>query len=329
MSQPINSQSEDSRQPSSAESPGRQLRALRESRKLDIERIAAQLHLQRHVIEALEDDQFDRLPDRVFVIGYLHNYARLLGADPAPITAAYRAMVPAEDTQLVRSAGQSGEHTHSAGHRWAWLIGLVLIGSAGLVGLFWWQANTDQAASPPLAESTDTTREPSEPEPVSASATGAAPQDERARPTDAPIDSFGSVASVPVEAIPLRQPATPLDPTAPSPAQTPETPPVAAIAPAEPEEEPEPEPAAVSGKEIALEFTGTSWVDVRGADGRVVLNGEMRSGDRRVLTGEPPFKLVIGNVAATRMTVGGQIFDLKGRSQGNVARFSLDPNVSQ
>jgi cytoskeleton protein RodZ len=137
------------------------------------------------------------------------------------------------------------------------------------------------------------------------------------------------VASVPAEAIPLRQPAPPPDPTAPSPVQTPETPPVAAITPAEPEEEPEPEPAAVSGKEIALEFTGTSWVDVRGADGRVVLNGEMRSGDRRVLTGEPPFKLVIGNVAATRMTVGGQIFDLKGRSQGNVARFSLDPNVSQ
>jgi cytoskeleton protein RodZ len=70
-------------------------------------------------------------------------------------------------------------------------------------------------------------------------------------------------------------------------------------------EEPTPAPTST---EVVLEFTGTSWVDVRGANGRVVLNGEMRSGDRRVLDGEPPYKLVIGNTAATQLTIGGRPF---------------------
>ena len=62
-----------------------------------------------------------------------------------------------------------------------------------------------------------------------------------------------------------------------------------------------------------------------GGDGNVVLSGEMRQGDRHVLKGRPPYMFVIGNASATRMTVDGQVFNIMGRSRGNVARFSFDP----
>jgi cytoskeleton protein RodZ len=64
------------------DSPGRRLRVQRQSRGLTIERIGAQLHLKPEIIDALEQDRFEDLPDGVFVMGYLRNYARLLGLDP-------------------------------------------------------------------------------------------------------------------------------------------------------------------------------------------------------------------------------------------------------
>jgi cytoskeleton protein RodZ len=81
--------------------------------------------------------------------------------------------------------------------------------------------------------------------------------------------------------------------------------------------------------EVALEFSGPCWIDVRDASGAVVLTGEMAKGDRRVLEGQPPYSFVIGNAGATSLTVGGEPFDLQGRSRGNVARFKLNPEAPE
>ena len=56
-----------------------------------------------------------------------------------------------------------------------------------------------------------------------------------------------------------------------------------------------------------------------------MLNGEIRKGDTRVLTGDPPYTFVIGNARAAQISVGGRPFDFGSRSQGGVARFKLDP----
>ena len=77
-----------------SESPGRRLRVLRQSRGIEIERIAAQLHLRVAAVEALEQDRYPDLPGPVFVAGYLRNYARLLGLDAEPLIGAFRAAHP-------------------------------------------------------------------------------------------------------------------------------------------------------------------------------------------------------------------------------------------
>jgi len=348
MSPSINTTPSDAPNPSDTnDTPGRRLRTLRESRKLDIERVAAQLHLQRHVVEAIEGDHYERLPAPVFVVGYLKNYARLLGADPTPIIAAYRHLVPAREISLGPALSDPNESSTGSG-RWIWFVGILLVGAAAGMATFWLRGQNDPGLqSDRPAPSGDVT----DPASIAAPATIRDASKVAANSATTPSSETGSTISAPPESIPLRQTETqPLAGTKTTPAAS-----VAAgetlvaantlvgvastsaatdesdaqrdardVAETAPEPEvPAPEPAS---SEVVLEFTGTSWIDVRGTNGSVVLNGEMRSGDRRVLDGEPPYKFVIGNASATRLTVGGRPFDLQSRARGNVARFSLDPS---
>jgi len=84
---------------------------------------------------------------------------------------------------------------------------------------------------------------------------------------------------------------------------------------------------AEDGDQIVLTFSGPCWVDVRDADGEVELFGEMADGDRHVLSGPPPFSLILGNATAADVRVGDRIIDVAAIAKGNVARFDLDPDA--
>ena len=58
---------------------GAQLRAARKQRKLGIEEVAQELHLDIDVVRALENDERSKLPAPIFVQGYLKSYGRLVG----------------------------------------------------------------------------------------------------------------------------------------------------------------------------------------------------------------------------------------------------------
>ena len=77
---------------------------------------------------------------------------------------------------------------------------------------------------------------------------------------------------------------------------------------------------------IVMSFEGPCWVDVRDSERSYKLFGEMKKGDRHVLSGTPPYSVILGNVAAVEITVGGAEFDLSAISRGNVARFTLNPD---
>ena len=73
---------------------GSTLRKSREVLGLDINQAAEAVHLDVSVIVALESDDFDSLPSRVFVQGYIRNYAKLLDIDERPILDAYNQYQP-------------------------------------------------------------------------------------------------------------------------------------------------------------------------------------------------------------------------------------------
>jgi cytoskeleton protein RodZ len=329
-----------------AESPGRRLRVQRQSKGLEIVRIAAQLHLRPAMVEALEHDQYEKLPSPVFVIGYVRNYARLLGLDPEPIVNAYRAGNPNLEPPAPRAARPARSEIGSS-HILVRLISLALI--AGVIGMLalWWQNRADLLsmsgggddapglALSPLGEDAGGASDMPSSYPDSGPATiadslDAAPAYDVPESATAPV-AAQDLAPLPAgpgpsadDAEPLPRVAEETDDTA-APALTP-VPSVATLDETA-AEAPEPAPAEPAGREVALAFSGPCWIDVRDASGKVILTGEMAKGDNRVLEGQPPYSFVIGNATATTLTVGGKPFDLPSRSRGNVARFKLNPEA--
>lgn len=337
-----------------AESPGRRLRVQRQSRGLEIERIATQMHLRRDVVEALEQDRYENLPAPVYVAGYLRNYARLLGLDPAQILAAYHAMLPpgepgATPVEQAPRRPRAAVRSKLPGR----LIALLLIGAVIGGAVFWWQGRDGLDAGPgsDILSTLFGGDQAAVDEPEASDGT-ALPDLEPAEPSpeldavESPLPVESSAGDPPDAQPPRqldsRQPTPPVVPLSPQiPERMPDRTSEPRGAPSQPQataqvaddlEEPAPAasvaapgPAPDKPAEVVLEFTGSSWVSVMGADGAVVLNREMRQGDRRVLEGQPPYQFVIGNAAATRMSVAGEPFDIVARSRGNVARFTLDP----
>jgi transcriptional regulator with XRE-family HTH domain len=74
---------------------GRQFRAARQSRGLDLEALAERLCIGHEQLKALENADISRLPELVFVIALVRRVAAILGVDAEEAVAALRAAAPA------------------------------------------------------------------------------------------------------------------------------------------------------------------------------------------------------------------------------------------
>jgi len=74
---------------SSVSTIGKRLGEARIKKKLGVESVAKQLHLDATIIKALEADDASLLPAAIFVQGYLRSYARLVGLSEAEIIKQY------------------------------------------------------------------------------------------------------------------------------------------------------------------------------------------------------------------------------------------------
>ena len=60
---------------------GSYLKHERELRGFSLEEIAAKTKISIHVLQALENNQLDDLPEKVFIKGYIRSFARIIGSD--------------------------------------------------------------------------------------------------------------------------------------------------------------------------------------------------------------------------------------------------------
>jgi len=136
--------------------PGSVLARLREERKLSIADVAQRLKYGARQIEALEGEEFDRLPGATFVRGMVRGYAKLLETDPEPILAALeQRYVPGEISLDLRAKRvpfpQGGKRSGTRIYLFLSLFVLVVV--AGLayqwqLGAFSW-ARLAHRATPP------------------------------------------------------------------------------------------------------------------------------------------------------------------------------------
>lgn len=298
--------------------PGQRLHAARAAAELDLAKLAAQMHLSEETLRAVEADDYDLLPNRVFVRGYYRNYARLLGLPEAEILSELDSAWPEEGVELtIKPVGseikQEVRSSHSLVRLVTWLI---VLGSVALFVVWWvgylqWQeqpSGTEVAPSQEAAPAADNLLSLPLPEPA------AVPEPEP------PVDgqAVDEPAAVPGEAV---VPLPPTDEAGPAPETTldlpAEEPPVA-----EPIE-PAAEPQSAAAPRILVSFNDDCWTDIRDRSGSFRLYGLMRSGTARELDGEPPYQMLFGNSAAVTLSIDGRPYDHSRHSKANVARFTL------
>lgn len=276
-------------------SPGRLLGRLRVDRGMSLADVAQRLKYAPRQIEALEADDFTRLPDLTFVRGMIRSYARLLGTDPGLLVAELdKVHSPTSLTvSLPATAIPFPDGKRKATRMYA-LLSLFAVFIAVAVAFDFRPLQYFQT-------------------PVSDSGGGVTTSENRTEPKQ----------GIPVGGAPAAMPSQPTSNSFKDSLIETTTigPPTAALAEASIEARPK---HSVGRKIIVLQFEKDAWVEIRQSDGKLLLSQLNPAGTRQIVEGSPPFALIIGNAPSVRVHYNDQPVDLRPHFKVDVARFTLD-----
>ncbi|MBM4139391.1 MAG: helix-turn-helix domain-containing protein [Nitrospira sp.] len=103
------------------ESVGEFFRQVRETKKLTVEEVSSKTRIRLDFINALEDENFAKLPDQVFARGFVRSYARSLGLDEEDVIQRFaqssRSFYEKQDEQERLRARQTEENRKHESNR--------------------------------------------------------------------------------------------------------------------------------------------------------------------------------------------------------------------
>lgn len=267
--------------------PGVRLAAARAGRGLSVADVAQQLKLSPVQVQALEADDYQRLPGAVFVRGFIRNYARLLQLDPA-------ALLPPIERELPPAAPAGPEKPQSAEipfptkgtfnwHKYA--IAAIVVLAPLVVFEFYADdapdvaVKSNQVELPALQVVAETSPAPAvvqsvAPAPANEAPPARPPENREPRPRDAAPASVGR-------------------PT--------------------------------QGEQVVrLRFSRESWVEIRDRNGRKIFSQLNSPGTEQVVSGLPPLSLIVGNANGVQLTHNEQPVNLGPHTKIDVARLTLE-----
>jgi cytoskeleton protein RodZ len=266
---------------------GSVLSAARQRQGLSVADVARQLKLGVRQIEALEADDYERLPRITFVRGFIRNYAKLLQIDAEPLLKPTEHLLPT--AQIPEAEPGVAEIPTASGKKNTWRSYAVFVSFAALgvmfLGFEWYR---EQAA--PHTKPVPAVVKPPKSKPPVASTT----------PRPATSVNPANTASTLNPALPDN---TPL------PEQTSEAKPVA---------------QKVRSGEIRLEFGEESWVEITDKNGKTIFSQLSPAGSTQTVRGYPPFSLVVGNAVGVKLTYNDKPVDLQPYTKVDVARITLE-----
>lgn len=285
-----------------AASLGRTLREARERLGLSVAEVAQQIKFAPRQIEALEADDYQRLPEMAFVRGFVRSYAKILHLDAQPLLAALP-QPEAAAVQLIPASVEVPFPSPLSPQRQnlIWL-GAALLLAVLVVAFAVWHFTTPQSK-------TETTQVET---PL------ALPAEMQVIPAS-PVAETGAMAS----AVPVASTRPPLPVAAQS--SVPATKPAAV--PAAPPVKPAPQPAAMAKTgALRLVFDEESWTEIRDRDGKLISSQINPRGSELRLDGLAPLSLVIGHATSARLYYKGKQVDLKPytNATSDVARLTLE-----
>jgi cytoskeleton protein RodZ len=265
---------------------GEELARARAALGFTIKDVAQQLKFAARQIEALEQGRFEQLPTGTFARGMVRAYARLLKLDAEPLVQRIAAQtVTPDNAAAVASVQRPIPITDSTRRTNLIYAALSLAILVVIAGVvFEWQRERSGAA-----KLTFVAAAVQEPQRSAVASSVAAPN-----------------------VVPLSQPEAP----PPSVAEAVISPPARSTS--------DTGSSTGSTKRIVMKFDSTSWVEIRGRNGKVLTSQLNPGGTEQTIEGRPPFALVIGNAQHVRLSYDDKPVDLAPHVKVEVARFTLD-----
>ena len=266
-----------------ASAPGARLRAARERMGLDVGAVAASLHLDRHIVLALEEDRREALPVQAYVRGYVRAYARLVGVDADQLAAMTDATAVDRPSRWpVLPPPFKPSLADRAQRHLGWVFGgivaVVLVATAGVL----WTVAPSIDWSLPWQDGAEAQIEPATATPNTA-AVGDSPQSVPESPAPDPeADAFLDPISQ------NEEPAAPLE---------------------------------TIQDRLMFRFDEDSWVEVRDRDKQLIHGALGKPGDTVAVQGEAPFDILIGYAPGVQLTFNGDVVALAPHTRETVARL--------
>jgi cytoskeleton protein RodZ len=300
---------------------GTLLRQAREAAGLSLAGLAAALKVPAPKLEALEADDYAAFQDHVFMRALAQSVCRTLRVDSASVLA----LLPR--TQLKSLADDRGsinatfkERSFKAtgtplgrenGSRKVAIIVLLLLAAAAAV---YFLPKHEGDAEEPQAGSSDAAALVS---PAATVSEPVAAQEPVAPAVTAPA-SEGAAPAAPAPAAPAATPAVQAPAAAAPAAGVPGDVPADAAAAT-----PATQAAQTPGGVLVMKASAQSWVQVKDANGRVVLQKTLAAGESVGAEGALPLSVIVGNASGTEVRVRGELLEVAKTTRDNVARFEV------
>ena len=177
---------------------GNALRTEREARGITLEAISAATKISVRMLEAIENEHFERLPGGVFNVNFVRQYARYVGLDEEEAVAAYRRLTASAEEQPdapSQHAGLGADYDWDRpGESRVWMpatIAVVLLGVGGVLYL-WFSTRPGAAPAPAVVAAPETSSAAAPPAPPAEPPPLPAPQ------TTTPVSAAPAPAAAPV-----------------------------------------------------------------------------------------------------------------------------------
>ncbi len=274
---------------------GDYLKQAREKKGVSFEHISSQTRIQEYHLQALESEDFAKLPAKVFAKGFVRSYAKALGLDEEEVLRRFlQTSATFYDQQEPEAPQPHAQITLEApprqGLNWSLVFGIIVVIAAIAIWYGLPKKQEDSQIAPPDPEASSPIKPIEEPIlPIADS-----------QKSDEPITSTDSVP-------------TPPPPPAPKPASTqplpkPDVPTSAEPTPRPPPMKPREDTAIDQPHTLEIEATQLTWVVVK-SDEQAPNEALLQPGQRITWKADTQFQVTLGNAA-------GVVIRLNGQSQG-------------
>ena len=314
---------------------GSLLKAAREEQGASIGDIAGQLHLRPCIVEDIEADNFGDIASAIYVKGYVKNYARIVQADAQAIQACLDIQLPKASAPEMQSFSRKTTRQARDGRLMfvTYLIAFILL---ALLVLWWVQKSDTQASvdfsKPTMEEMAESIQEPFStkalPDPTlerdsgiessGIESSGVENSDTGFSINNSAIDSSvvhsNDIDDLAPETVNVE--SSDLGTTVVTTEQLP-----VSVQSEIAQELPSVDILDVST--LSLSLVADCWINVKDADGKVLINDLKKAGSLLEVKGSEPFKLTLGAPQAVTIKLNEESVSLADYANGRVARFSL------